>query len=107
MTLTWLFLFILEISSIGIVFTENQRFSQTRPIRKIKVSLSERRPFVVLGQNGKAKGLDVIIIENFAAKYNLQLEYFHLNLSLNFVFANKDNFKALPMDTLLGYVLSI
>lgn len=88
------------------VCTENGNFHKNHSIPSIKVALSERKPFAIVDQNGKPNGLDVQIIENFAKKLNLRLEYFFVNLSLNYVFANENNVKALDIETLLGYVLS-
>lgn len=58
------------------------------PNREITVALSERKPFVILNQNEAPKGLDVLIIENFASKNNLRIKYRVINSSLNTALSN-------------------
>lgn len=60
-----------------------------RDDRKIVVALSEQRPFVMFDQNGTPTGLDVLIIKNFARKFNFQVDYSILNSSLNYIFTDK------------------
>lgn len=57
---------------------------------KITVALSERKPFVIVNQNGQRSGLDISIIENFAQTLKRQVEYINVHESLNTVFAKKD-----------------
>lgn len=75
--------------------------SKLYPDYKITVALSERNPFVILNQNGAPKGLDILIIENFARKLNLQIDYFLVNISLNYIFIDEDSFNAFPDQTFL------
>lgn len=75
--------------------------SKLYPDYKITVALSERNPFVILNQNGAPKGLDILIIENFARKSNLQIDYFLVNMSLNYIFVDEDSFNAFPDQTSL------
>lgn len=73
--------------------------------QKITVALSERRPFVILDQNGTPKGLDISIIENFAKKFHLQIDYIVINSSLNYVFANEESSIASSIFNDLKYVI--
>lgn len=57
----------------------------------ISVGLSERKPFTYLNENGIPKGLDVLIMDNFAKEFNFQLEFIIINSSLNYIFTNKEN----------------
>lgn len=57
---------------------------------KITVALSERKPFTYLDQNGVPKGLDILIIENFAKKFKFQLDFIIVNSSLNYIFTNEE-----------------
>lgn len=58
----------------------------------INVLISERNPFFILEKTGSPRDLDVSIIENFAVKFNLQINYIFINSSLNSVVANEDHF---------------
>lgn len=71
----------------------NQTIPQAHLYRKITVAVSEQKPFSYLDQNGKPKGIDVEIIENFGRKFNLQIDYVPFNTSLNFQFINEKNFR--------------
>lgn len=71
-----------------------QAFPKLSPDHKITVTLSERKPFVFLNENGAPKGLDVLIIENFARKLNLKIDYFIVDSSLNYIFTDKNYFNA-------------
>lgn len=52
--------------------------------RKIIVAvLSERKPFTIIDEIGPPNGLDALMIENFARKFNFQVEYIDINSSLN------------------------
>lgn len=64
---------------------------------KITVAVSERKPFVVIDQSGKPKGLDVLIIEHFARKFNLHIDFIIVNASLNYIFASNKNFMEYPV----------
>lgn len=57
---------------------------------KISIAVSERIPFVILKKNTTPSGLDIAIIENFAQKFNLQIEYITLNSSLNLISTEKE-----------------
>lgn len=74
--------------------------------QKITVALSERKPFVFHDQNGILKGLDVSIIESFAKKHNLLINYVFVNVSLNYVFTNED-FTSLPAHVNFRYTFKI
>lgn len=67
--------------------------------REITVALSEQKPFVILNRNETPKGLDVLIIENFAMKFNLRIKYFVINSSLNAALSDREHFNALRAKT--------
>ena len=54
-----------------------------RPAVKVIVGFSKREPFVYANQLGTLKGLDISIMENFARKFNLKLEFVEQKISLN------------------------
>lgn len=70
---------------------------------RIAVTLSERKPFVKIDQNGSPVGLDVLIIQNFAHRFKLSVEYFIINDSLNSIFSNEQHYIALPTRTILRW----
>src|SRR5215468_785866 len=76
--------------------TAKKSFPKLSPHHDITVTLSERKPFVILNENGQPQGLDTLIIENFAHKFNLKIKYFVVNTSLNYIFSNENNFNAFP-----------
>lgn len=75
--------------------------SQTN--HRITVLLSDQKPFVTTGQRQMPKQLHELIIENFAQKFHLKVDYFVVNESLSFTFANVENMKAFPNISLLRY----
>ena len=54
-----------------------------RPTEKIIVGFSKREPFIYANKSGTLKGLDISIMENFARKFNLKLEFVEQKISLN------------------------
>lgn len=60
---------------------------------KIFVGFTKREPFVSIDQIGTQKGLDEFIMNNFARKFNLSLEYVEKNISLNEISNNKETFE--------------
>lgn len=93
MVLKWaILLFVILLNSGEVV--GKQAFPKLSPDHKITVTLSERKPFVFLDENGAPKGLDVLIIENFARKLNLKIDYFIVDSSLNYIFNDKNYFNA-------------
>lgn len=100
MALMWpILLFVALLHSSEAV--KKPEFSKLHPDHKITVALSERDPFVVFNQNGAPKGLDILIIENFARKLNLKIDYFLVNISLNYIFTDENHFNAFPDQTSL------
>lgn len=61
-----------------------------RPTEKIIVGFSKREPFIYTNQLGTPKGLDISIMENFAQKFKLQLEFVEQKMSLNEVSDNNE-----------------
>ena len=74
--------------------------------RRITVAISERIPFVILGRNRTSMGLDVQILENFAKKFHLQIDYVIINSSLNCAFSNGQHFRSFSIQTNLRYFLA-
>lgn len=68
---------------------------------KITVTVSEQKPFVKINQHGAPTGLDVHIINAFARKFNLSVDYSIINDSLNHILCNKRYYDALPIQTTL------
>lgn len=66
-----LFWFVIFLIQITVAANTKVQFQE-----KITVALSERRPFVVFDEDGTPKGLDVLLIENFARKFNFQIDYY-------------------------------
>lgn len=69
--------------------------------RKITVAIPTRNSIAVLDRNAIPRGLDVLIVENFAQKFDLQIDYIVINSSLDRVLSNEYGCDAL----LLRYVL--
>lgn len=84
MKLPWL-IFLLKFSLGFAVHLKNH------PDLTITVALSERKPFVILDGNATPTGLDVLIIENFARKFNLKIKYIIMNTSMNDIFIKMEN----------------
>lgn len=61
--------------------------------KKLAVLLSNQKPFATLSKSGASSGLDVLILNSFAKRNNLQANYVHLNESLNYVLAYQEYFK--------------
>lgn len=100
---TW-YLPLIATNSIG---SSEKLFAELGSYRKITVAVSERIPFVVLDQNETLMGLDVQILENFAKKFKLQIDYVIVDASLNYVFSNEQEFRKFSMQTNLRYFLRI
>lgn len=66
--------------------------------KKIAVLLSDQKPFATLSESGASSGLDVLILNSFAKKNNLQANYVHLNESLNYVLAHQEYSKVNSVD---------
>lgn len=58
---------------------------------EILVAFSNRPPFVYKDENGALKGLDILIIENFARKFDRRIKYEEMNKSLNEMFNQEEN----------------
>lgn len=64
------------------------------PNLSITVALSERNLFMTFDPNGTPKGLDVMLLENFARKFSLDIKYVIMNTSLNGVFTDKKDWSS-------------
>lgn len=62
---------------------------ESKSIQKIKVMASHAIPYVIRGENS-LRGLDVDIVENFAKKHELEIEYVMANQSLQEIFNTQD-----------------
>lgn len=71
------------------------------PSERIIVGYSKREPFVYTNKDGTLRGLDVMIMENFAGKLNLKLEYVEHNISLNEISNNEEAFEKYIQQTYL------
>lgn len=81
-----MFIFVLVIAT-GAVCSAQDFESQSGRTIKVMASLSE--PFVILDEKlSTLRGLDVDIINNFAKKYNLVVEFVIANESLNLAFSS-------------------
>ena len=63
-----------------------------RPTERIVVGFLKREPFIYANRFGTLKGLDISIMDNFASKYNLELEFVEQNISLNEMSNNNELF---------------
>lgn len=95
----WLILF-WEILFFG--FTAGEKFQSSRSNKEIVVAFSERPPFVFQDQNGALKGLDILIVENFAKKSNLKIKYKKFTGSLNAMLNREETFENVLMKPILG-----
>ena len=65
--------------------------SESKSLNKLTVMVSQSKPFA-FHENGVLKGLDVNIVENFAKKLILKVNYILANESLNYVFSTEESF---------------
>lgn len=63
-----------------------------KSIRKITVMASQVHPYVFHDKQQSVRGLDVDIIENFAKRFNFDIEYVIRNKSLKEVFSSEELF---------------
>lgn len=82
--------FIFVILRWATVATEANTNFEVRADNRIIVAFSEQKPFAELSKGGLVTGLEVIILDNFAKKYNLQMNYCLVNGSLNCILRNQD-----------------
>lgn len=61
----------------------------SNPIQKLIIMASQAKPYVY-EQKQSFRGLDIDIIENFAKKHNLKIEYVSASESLREVFGSED-----------------
>lgn len=75
---------------------------ESKLFRNLKVMASISEPFVIFdSKTSTLKGLDVDIINNFAKKYNLAVEFVIANESLNEAFYDKNS----SGDGIIRYIL--
>lgn len=73
------------ISFIGILFVLCTQFEETESLNsslEIVVGYSRKRSFMSEDLSGGLKGLDVLILENFAKRFKLKVKYMEYNLSI-------------------------
>lgn len=76
--------------SIVILLHTSQSF-EAKPLQSINVMISQTEPFAYFdAKQYSLKGLDVEIIKNFARKFNLKMNYFITNETLNEVFSSEN-----------------
>lgn len=73
---------------------------------KLTVMVSQAKPFA-FHENGVFKGLDVNIVENFAQKMKLSVNYILANESLNYVFGAEKRFNEFSQSIRNLYVISL
>lgn len=79
--------FIFVIFLLKITIVEGTKF----PV-EIFVAFSMRVPFVYRSQTGESKGLDIMIIKNFARKLKFNVKYVEYNISFNEMFSKEETF---------------
>lgn len=67
--------------------------SESKSISEISVMVSPSKPFAFY-ENGLFKGLDVNIVENFARKFKLKIQYILANESLNEIFLTEGDLES-------------
>lgn len=81
-----LILFILIVKIITLTVATNHTLTTGS---KITVLISEQDPFVIFSKRNQAikpNGLDIFILDAFASKFNLKIEYIKIEKSLNLIF---------------------
>lgn len=71
--------------------------SPTTPM-EIFVAFSTRKPFAYRSQSGAVKGLDFLIIENFARRINANVKYIEYNISFNGLFRKEETYTDLVLN---------
>lgn len=94
----WLILW-WKILFIGIIASEECAASRSH--KEIVVAFSKKPPFVYQNQNGVLKGLDILIIENFAKKAKLRVKYKEFNGSLNAMLNREETFENVLLSSIL------
>lgn len=80
--------YVVHISAIKGVILSNSS-------KEIVVAFSQRPPFVFQNSAGALNGLDILLVENFAKKTNLQIKYIEYKTPLNEVFIKEKTFNTL------------
>lgn len=70
---------------------------------KLTVLSFDQKPLTAKLQDKALGRLEKLIIENFAHKFKLDIDYFTVNESLSFIFANEENLNAFSNISLLRY----
>lgn len=84
-----------------IALIASEECAPSRSNNEIVVAFSKRPPFVYQDQNGALKGLDILIIENFAKKAKLRVKYKEFNGSLNVMINRVETFENVLMSSVL------
>lgn len=71
--------------------------------RKITVVIPKQNPVALLDDNDIRRGLDVLIIENFAQKFNLPINFKITKYSANYILSNQEGLNTL----LLWYAFQV
>ena len=83
-------MFRLTIFIVIFIFIFILKPSETKPIQKIRVLVSQSKPFAFY-ENQSLKGLEVDIIENFAKSRNAKIKYFATDAPLKEVFSIEEH----------------
>lgn len=70
---------------------------------KLSVAFSERKPFLTFNPDGSIRGVDVSILNNFARKFNLNIEYQFVNTSLNYILSSEEKLTNFAKRNILRY----
>lgn len=73
--------YILLLGLTMISVTEGESSVNSNSSNEILVGFLMRKPFVFRNEAGALEGLDVLMIENFAKKFNLHVNYLEYNTS--------------------------
>lgn len=92
--------FIFVIFLLKITIVEGTKF----PV-EIFVAFSMRVPFVYRSQTGESKGLDIMIIKNFARKLKFNVKYVEYNISFNEMFSKEETFANFLLNRKLQWVI--
>lgn len=87
MVRSWLLL--LLIITIGIIGADQN--PKNHSIRNINVFMTEQKLLARFGQSGKVKQLELLIIENFAKKFNFKVKFSNTNTSLSVILSTREN----------------
>lgn len=75
--------------SLNVLNSMNEDYGSNR---KLTILVSQQNPFVIYSEKNNScqpNGLDILILENFALKFDFDIEYLMINETLNEVFSSQ------------------